>query len=31
MARPNTYFPLTDEIAWQKAELLGKYSIPAKP
>ena len=25
MARPNTCFPLTDEIARQKAELLGKY------
>jgi len=25
MGRPNTYFPLTDEIARQKAELLGKY------
>jgi len=25
MARPNTYFPLTDEIARRKAELLDKY------
>lgn len=25
MARPNTYFPLTDEIVRRKVELLGKY------
>jgi hypothetical protein len=24
MGRPNTYFPLTDKIARQKVELLGK-------
>ena len=25
MSRPNTYFPLTEEIARRKAELLDKY------